>query len=184
MTCHYPYPYPCPGQGDRLVQASCACSITRENLPRKLCQGSNQLHFQAEEPYLVWPQMKVTLVNSSRLWSQGLLWCDRVILNCLSVWLFRQVSSKQCWPLHPMELCFAQRVPKWREQRSLHIFALSASMRLLGPGMAFFNWWELSLTLGGLLCSDHAVPGTDSAICSYRDLHSKPQEEGGKFCFP
>lgn len=57
MPCHYPYPYtyPGPGQGDRLVQASCACTMTRETFPRKLCQGSDQLHFQAEKPYLVWP---------------------------------------------------------------------------------------------------------------------------------
>lgn len=57
MPCHYPYPYPypCSGQGDRLVQASCACTMTRETFPRKLCQGSDQLHFQAEKPYLVWP---------------------------------------------------------------------------------------------------------------------------------
>lgn len=49
--CHYPQPYPCPEQGDKL--ASCACTITREALPRKLCQGSDQVHFQAAS--LLWP---------------------------------------------------------------------------------------------------------------------------------
>lgn len=123
--------------------------------------------------------------------SQGLLWRGRVILNCLSIRLFRQVSSKQCQPLHPMELCFAQRVPKGRKQRSSHIFALSASVRMFGPGMACVNQWELSITLEGFLCSDHAVPpiptcppGTESATCSYGYLHRKAQEDRGKFCFP
>lgn len=98
------------------------------------------------------------MLSLSMLCSQGLLWCGGVILNCLPVWLFRQVSSKQHQPLHPTELCFADRAPKGREQRGLHIFTLSASMATFGPGMACFNCWVPSLTFEGLLCSDHAVP--------------------------
>lgn len=53
VPCHYSQPYPCPEQGDRLVQISCPCTITREAFPRKLCQGSDQVHFQAASlPYL------------------------------------------------------------------------------------------------------------------------------------
>lgn len=47
--------YPCPRQGDRLVQDSCACTISRETFTSKIRQGSDQLHFQAEKPPLVWP---------------------------------------------------------------------------------------------------------------------------------